>query len=206
MKRVFVLGVTFVLAMVLSGCTTTGLNEDCLAKSASEDCLPNDQQETDYMQPGTYVVGDDIEAGLYLFQVTDTTGLIQRVGDGGVTLGEHTTRTHTYVEVLATDFAIVFSGGTLINSAYSTNFTLGDLIEEGTYLVNGELAPGDYIFKCDEGYTSATLELLSAVDFVSTSVIDDFTVAFGQDVEITVTIPNTANAVNIVNGHLVPVQ
>lgn len=210
MNKIFVLITTLFFVFSLAGCDgdndcATELNGG-LFKSTSSDCVPDSQQDSNYLEPDTYVVGEEIEAGLYLFQATADTGTVQRLGNGGVVLGVISVRTHTYVELKSTDFAITFSGGTLINTNFVANFNLSNLIQEGNYLVTTELAPGDYIFKCDEEYTSATIDLLSAVDLEATSVIDSFSVDYGQDIDITVTIPNTVYAINFSNGYLVPVE
>jgi len=200
MKKLFVAFLAIMFTVGLSACG----EEMCVGKGDIEvPCSDlNAVPDLAYLEAGTHVVGTDIEAGIYLFQVNAAPGTISRLDGSNQIIASATTNLRTYFEVKSSDAKIEFSGGILWPIADAPELSGLTVWNEAGYLVGSEIEAGDYLFKMEPGETTATLQIVSAVDFETGSIIQTYTttdVTTGD----TITIPASAYAIYIEDGHLV---
>jgi hypothetical protein len=200
MKKLFVAVLAIIFTVGLSACG----EEMCEGKGGIEvPCSElNAEPNLLYLEAGTHVVGTDIEAGIYLFQVNAAPGTIARKDSSDQDIASASVNLRTYIEVKASDAKVEFNGGILWPIADAPVLTGLTVWNEAGYLVGSEIEAGDYLFKMEPGETTATLQILSAVDFETGSIIQTYTttdVTTGDSI----TIPASAYAIYIENGHLV---
>lgn len=130
-------------------------------------------------EPGGYLVGTDLQPGIYKITTTSRIGsYVERLSglgnsDDDIIVSKTFYDGGGYIEVLPTDEAIVFTGGTLSLIDYKTyNPTVKTTVSDGVFLVGKDIAPGIYKITCDDsglGYFSR----LSGLDGTLDNIIDN---------------------------------
>ena len=151
--------ITFILAVVVIGMISSlggGGSNDNNTKTKSS---PNVTQNTPTKTPkektwstGTYLVGTDIQAGLYKVKLTDTItkmGYVERSKDVTMAAGDIIANIlingDGYVEIKNTDKAVRLIGVDLTKVDYGTlPVNIKTELSDGIYLVNKDLKPGTY--------------------------------------------------------------
>lgn len=112
-------------------------------------------------EPGTYLVGTDLPAGLYKVTSSgDSQSHVARLSglDGefkNIISNDIFGSGGGYIEVSPSDKAFKISGGTATLIDYSTyNPTIKTTVTDGTFLVGKDIAPGTYKVSLNNGKTS----------------------------------------------------
>ena len=174
--------------MLLSACGTAPVEDatetnsepttESVAISSEETTVVEEKAEpdTDWIGAGTYLVGKDIEPGLYKVEVTDTImnmGYVERAKgvsmDFDDILANIVLTGDGYVEIKDTDMAVKFQGvrAKPINLA-EIEPNIKEVLEDGIHLVGYDIIPGIYQVEVTDttmgmGYVERTRNV--AMDF-----------------------------------------
>lgn len=189
--------ITFLLALMLLSACGAAPAEDAIATNskppAESVTTPSEETpvieetvepDSDWIGNGTYLVGKDIEPGLYKVEVTDTImnmGYVERAK--GISMAFEDILANIiltgdgYVEIKDTDLAVKFQGvrALPINLA-EIQPDIKEVVEDGIHLVGYDIAPGTYQVEVtdttmEKGYVERTRKVaMDLNDIISNEV------------------------------------
>ena len=133
-------------ALYMIGCAKA--DEGALTSSQPISVFSQEESKKEWYDGGTYLVGEDVPAGLYYVESTDYECYMQISEDGEITQDSILTgeffRTHSYVEVSDGKFLTVNGGRFILEEYVAPARPIDSILDEGTYYIGKDLPAGEY--------------------------------------------------------------